>query len=160
VGGNAVLGLFLDINGTRIENDRLTFASDSSIGAHPDFVDSAPSEILDEYIADETECDGRDASVSVRVWESFTDVGSGQRFIANMGQIPLRQDGRVFAIYFGPDDIDQPMPPWADDLQQFAFVDSGQVFPELPLPDPTIEVDGTVPEEPTGDETDGTDPDG
>lgn len=161
VGRNAVLGLFLEANGAEIENDRLTFPSSDVLGAHPDFADSAPSEILDEYVAGETECDGRDASVSVRVWDSFTDVGSGQRFIANMGQIPIRQDGRVFAIYFGPDDIDQPMPPWADDLQQFAFVDAGQVLPELPPSDPTVEVggDATVPAEPSGDETDGTVPD-
>lgn len=159
VGGNAVLGRFLEVNGAEIRNDRLVFPSANVLGAHPDHTGAAPSEILDEYIAGETKCDGRNASVSVRVWDSFTDVGSGQRYIANMGRIPIRQDGRVFAIYFGPDDIAQPMPPWADDLQRFAFVNSGQILPDLL--DPLTGIDDTFPDDVLdGTDPDGTDPDG
>ena len=69
---------------------------------------------------------GEDATLSVRAWESFTDTDSGQRYIANMDRIHIDDDGMVFGIYFGPDDMEQSMPPWAADLPQLGAIDSGQ----------------------------------
>ena len=118
VGKNAVLGVFLESYEVEIEDDRLKFPAENVLG------------FADEYIEGETQCDGEDATLSVRAWESFTDTDAGQRYIANMDRIHVDQDGMVFGIYFGPDDQDQSMPPWAADLPRLGAIDSGQVLPQ------------------------------
>lgn len=148
VGGNAVLGVFLDSYDTTLENDRLEFPSLGSVGPNPNFLGQAPSEILQEYVEGETECPGGggEASLSVKVWESFTDTDGGQRYIANMDRVRVSEDGMVFAIYYGPDDGPQTMPPWAQNLPQLGALDSGQVLPsDLLQTDSSVPVDQTVP---------------
>ena len=71
---------------------------------------------LDEYVEGETQCNGEDAELSVKVWNSYTDTDSGNRYIANMDRVHIDNDGMVFAISFTPRDADQVMPPWAADL--------------------------------------------
>lgn len=153
VGKNAVLGVFLDSYNVELDDDRLSFPDENVLG------------FADEYVEGETECDGEDATLSVRAWESFTDTDSGQRYIANMDRIHLDNDGMVFGIYFGPDDMDQSMPPWAAQLPQLGAIDSGQVLPQDLLQTEDSVADtvpatvaptegGTVPaDETSGDET-------
>ena len=49
-----------------------------------------------EYVEGETQCDGEDAELSVKAWNSFTDTDSGNRYIANMDRIHIDNDGMVF----------------------------------------------------------------
>jgi hypothetical protein len=134
VGKNAVLGVFLESYNVELEDDRLKFPVENALG------------FTDEYIEGETQCDGEDAALSVRAWESFTDTDAGQRYIANMDRVHLDQDGMVFGIYFGPDDMDQSMPPWAAQLPQLGAVDSGQILPEDLLETDETVGDGTAPD--------------
>jgi hypothetical protein len=129
-GKNAVLGVFLETYEVELADDALRFPSLSSIGPNDGFIDQAPSEILQEYTEDDTKCDGEDAEVTVKAWGSFTDTDDGQRYIANMGDIHLDNDGMVFAIYFTADDVDQPMPPWASNLPALGALDTAQLRPE------------------------------
>jgi hypothetical protein len=120
VGKRATLGVFLDVYDVQLENDRLTFPEEqvAAIGVER------------EYIEGETQCDGEDAELSVRAWQSFTDTDNGKRYIANMDQIHVDNDGMVFGIYFTNDDAPQTMPPWAEQLPQLGEIDAGQVAPE------------------------------
>lgn len=118
VGKNAVLGVFLESYNVELDDDRLKFPEENVLG------------FTDEYVEGETQCDGEDATLSVRVWDSFTDTDDGQRYIANMDRIRVENDGMVFGIYFGPDDMDQSMPPWAAQLPQLGAIDSGQILPQ------------------------------
>lgn len=131
VGKNAVLGVFLESYEVELEDDRLRFPENNVLG------------FADEYVEGETKCDGEDATLSVRVWDSFTDTDAGQRYIANMDRIHIDNDGMVFGIYFGPDDMEQPMPPWAAQLPQLGAIDSGQI-----LPQDLLGTDGSVPSAP------------
>jgi hypothetical protein len=117
-GKNAVLGVFLESYEVELTDDSLKFPAQNVLG------------FTDEYIEGETQCDGEDATLSVKAWDSFTDTDAGQRYIANMDRVHLDQDGMVFGIYFGPDDMDQSMPPWAQQLPQLGAIDSGQILPE------------------------------
>ena len=128
---NAVLGVFLESYEVELEDDRLKFPEDNVLG------------FADEYVEGETQCDGEDATLSVRVWDSFTDTDAGQRYIANMDRIHIDQDGMVFGIYFGPDDMEQTMPSWAAQLPQLGAIDSGQI-----LPQDLLGGDGSVPSVP------------
>ncbi|MGA1074548.1 MAG: hypothetical protein ACO307_05350 [Ilumatobacteraceae bacterium] len=117
VGKNAVLGVFLESYEVELTDDSLKFPAGNILG------------FTDEYIEGETQCDGEDASLSVRAWDVFTDTDGGDRYITKMDEVRLIQDNMVFAIYFGPDDMNQAMPPWASQLPQLGAIDSGQTLP-------------------------------
>jgi hypothetical protein len=133
VGKNAKLGVFLDVYEVDLDNDALRFP-DNQLGG-------------EDYIEGETKCGTEDAELQVVVWDSFSDTDDGTTYIANFDNIPIKQDGMVFAIAFVPRDTDIQMPPWAADLVALGAADLGQV-PPAELTDTT----GTV--------TDGTDTDG
>ena len=95
VGKNAVLGVFLDTYDVELER-RSHHVPD---GARTHL---AGAERSLEYIEGETKCDGEDAEVTVKAWDSFTDTDGGSRYIANMDNIHIDNDGMVFAIYFTP----------------------------------------------------------
>jgi hypothetical protein len=130
VGKNATLGVFLDTYDVDLGNDSLKFSSAGAYVPNPEYLAQSPSEPLDEYIEGETQCDGEDAELSVKAWGNFTDTDSGRRFIANMDEVHVDNDGMVFAVYFTADDADQVMPPWAQQLPQLGAVDSTQIRPE------------------------------
>ena len=116
-----------------LENDSITFPPQNELGGQA---------VWDE---DETQCDGEDAEVSVKAWQSFTDTDSGTRYVANMDNIHIDNDGMVFAIYFTADDEPQVMPPWAQQLPQLGAIDSGQVLPDDLLQSDASVVTGSVP---------------
>lgn len=158
VGRNAVLGVFLETYEVELTNDSITFASAGAYGPNPSFLGDAPTVTGAEFIEGETQCDGEDAEVSVKAFGSFTDTDGGTRYIANMDEVHLDNDGMVFGIYFTAEGAAQPMPPWAQQLPQLGAVDSGQI-----LPDDLLQ--GSLPTEPTGpddtapgDTSDGTTP--
>jgi hypothetical protein len=129
-GRNATLGVFLDTYEVELTDDTLRFPSMDAMGPNPDHLDTAPTEILQEYVEGETQCDGEDAELSVKAWGSFTDTDDGRRYIANMDQVHVDNDGMVFGIYFTADGADQVMPPWAQNLPALGAIDSGQLRPE------------------------------
>lgn len=118
VGDNAVLGVFLDTYEVQVENDKITFPEQNALGGQQEWEEGV------------TQCDGEDAEVSVKAWDSFTDTDGGIRYIANMDQVRVANDGMVFAVYFTTNDAAQVMPPWAQDLPQLGAVDSGQILPD------------------------------
>ena len=101
-----------------LTNDTLKFPDNNVLG------------FTDEYKEGETKCNGEDAELSVKVWDSYTDTDAGNRYIANMDRIHIDHDGMVFGIYFTPKDAEQVMPPWSSDLPSLGAVDTGQVAPD------------------------------
>ena len=145
VGRNATLAVFLDTYDVELTNDSLTFASAAALSANDDFP-PLNFDPMQEYLESETTCDGEDAELSVKAWGAFTDTDDGTRFIANMDEVHVDNDGMVFGIYFTAKDADQPMPPWAQNLPQLGAVDTLQVRPEDLLQSATTPpVDDTTP---------------
>ena len=132
VGKNATLGVFLDSYEVEVTNDAIKFPPQNILGGQA------------EWIEGETQCDGKDAEVSVRVWDSFSDTDAGQRYIANVDKIHIDHDGMVFGIYFTNDDAPQTMPPWASELPTLGALDSNQIRPE-----DLLQSDTGVPNDPT-----------
>jgi hypothetical protein len=130
VGKNATLGVFLDTYDVQLTNDSLTFPSVDALEQNDDFPVQNGFDVLDQYVEGETQCDGQDAELSVRVWGSFTDTDAGQRYIANMDRVHVDNNSMVFGIYFTPKDAEQPMPPWAQNLPELGATDSQQIRPE------------------------------
>lgn len=156
VGRRATLGVFLDVYEVEFNENRLRFPDDQS--PQPWSPGVAPIPAGSEFVPGETQCDGEDADLSMVVWGSYQDTGSGTRYIANFENVRVQNDGMVFAMAFMPRDEPVPMPPWAPDLPALGAVDITQFTPqdlvELgQLPD---DFDPSIfPEVETGDETDG-----
>jgi hypothetical protein len=138
VGKNAKLGVFLDTYEVDLENEELKFPDNQLAG--------------EDYIEGETKCGTEDAELQVVVWDSFQDTDDGTTYIANLDNIPIKNDGMVFAIAFVPRDTDIQMPPWAADLVALGAVDAGQLRPE-DLTSTTVTNGSTVTD---GTVTDGT----
>lgn len=141
-GRNAVLEVFLEAYDVELTDDELRFPDDNVLGF---------SDVYEEGV---TQCDGEDAELSVRAWNNFTDTGDGARYISNMDQVHLDNDGMVFAIYFTADDAEQVMPPWASELPALGAIDMGQIRPEDLIQGDTSVVDDTTPSDPTSDTSD------
>ena len=140
VGKRAKLGLFLRMYGVDLENDSLTFPADQLGGT--------------EFIEGETKCGTEDAELQVVVWDSYTDTDDGTTYIANFNNIPIKNNGMVFAIAFVPRDTDISMPPWAADLVALGAADTNQTRPDSTLvPGDTSVTNGSVTD---GTVTDGT----
>lgn len=150
VGKNAVLGVFLDTYEVELDNDSLKFPYTGSYGPNPNYLGDAPTVDGLEFIEGETQCDGEDAEVSVKAWGAFTDTDGGTRYVANMNNIHIDNDGMVFAVYFTAKDTPQTMPPWAQQLPQLGAIDSGQILPDdllqgtVTLPGDSVAPDGSV----------------
>lgn len=160
-GRNATLGVFLETYDVELTDDAIRFPRPGAVVPNAENPGSAPSEILEEYVEGETECDGEDAEVTVKAWSSYTDTDGGRRYISNMDDIHIDSDGMVFGIYFATDDADQIMPPWASNLPALGAIDSGQLRPEEleslldSDPDTTVGVGSVAPAEslPVDDDT-------
>ena len=160
VGRNATLSVFLDTYEVVLANDSLKFPSVAALSSNAEFP-AQNFNPLEEYIEGETQCNGEDAEVSVKAWGAFTDTDGGRRFIANMDEVHIDNDGMVFAIYFTADESDQSMPPWAQDLPQLGAVDSLQVTPDdlLQSATTTVGTDNAATDSVAGDNTASTIPD-
>ncbi len=111
VGKRAKLDVFLDTYGVKLTDDSITFPANNELGGKA------------KWSEKDTKCDGKDAQISVVAWSSFTATDNGNRYIANMDQVHLDNDGMVFAIIFGADDAPRVMPPWAKDLPTLGAAD-------------------------------------
>jgi len=119
VGRRATLGVFFDVYGVEMTNQRLKFP------------DGQPAEgiVGEEFIPGETQCDGKDAELSVAVWNNYQDTGDGIRYIANFENIRIQNDGMVFAMVFMPRGEPVPTLPWAANLPALGSVDMGVTIP-------------------------------
>jgi hypothetical protein len=146
-GQNATLGVFLDVYGVELSNDKLEFPESQ----RPGLPYQQETGVFEEG---ETPCvvDGaeEDAELKVVVWENFTDTDDGTTFIADFDNIRLDRDQMVVAIAFVPSGTDVAMPPWAPELPSLGAIDSGRVNPD-------DFVDETVPDD--GSTTETTEPD-
>lgn len=127
VGSNAKLGVFLDVYGVELTNDKLTFPESQRAGL--------PSQQETGVFENgETTCtiDGKevDGELKVVVWDNFSDTDKGTTYIADFNNIRLDQDQMVVSIAFVPKNTDVTMPPWASELPSLGQVDSGQLTPE------------------------------
>jgi hypothetical protein len=127
VGTNAKLGVFLDVYGVELTNDKLTFPENQRAGL--------PSQQETGVFENgETTCtiDGKEekGELKVVVWNNFSDTDDGTTYIADFDNIRLDQDQMVVSIAFVPKNTDVTMPPWAADLPALGEVDSGQLTPE------------------------------
>ncbi len=153
VGDNAQLGVFLETYEVELDNDSLRFPGAGAVEVNGSFPTVGPTEILEEYIEGETQCNGEDAELSVVVWENFTDTDSGQRFTASMDEVPIDNDSMIIAVFFTDDDADQVMPPWSQNLPALGAIDTGVEIPSdvTDISVPRLQVDET-PAETTGEE--------
>ena len=124
VGSRATLGLFLDSYDVEVSKDGIVLPADQG---------------GEQYLVDDTKCNGEDVSVRVVVWDNYADTGKGTTYVTDFDSIRIKNDGMVFAIALVPADAEVTMPPWADDLPALGAADSGNV------PQTTIAVtDGTA----------------
>ena len=146
VGTRATLGLFLDVYGVELGNDKLEFPEEQ----RPGLPYEQETGVFEEG---ETTCDidgtEEDAELKVVVWDNFTDTDDGTTYIADFNNIRLDRDQMVVAIAFVPDDTDVSMPPWAPELPSLGALDSAQLTPEDLDPEaPASESDSTEPSAP------------
>ena len=127
VGSRAKLGVFLDVYGVELTNDKLQFPESQ----RPGLPHEQETGLFEEG---ETTCtidgDEQDAELKVVVWENFTDTDNGTTFIADFNNIRLDRDQMVIAIAFVPDDTDVSMPPWAPELPSLGALDEAQLTPD------------------------------
>ncbi len=100
VGTNAKLGVFLDVYGVELTNDKLTFPEDQRAGL--------PSQQETGVFENgETTCtiDGNEeeGELKVVVWDNFTDTDDGTTYIADFDNIRLDQDQMVVVHRLRPE---------------------------------------------------------
>ncbi len=125
VGKRAKLGVFLDNYNVEIDDNSLRFP-DNFVMFDPDDPAKVPVPVASEWLEGETKCNGEDAELSIVKWNVWSDLErDGERYIANMGNIPITQDGMAFAIMFAPRDAGKIKPPTYDNLEELGAVDMG-----------------------------------
>jgi hypothetical protein len=123
VGSRARLGVFLDVYGVELSEDRLALP---------------PEQGGDVFEVGDFTCNGEDVVIKVVAWDSFADTGPGNTFITDLTDVRLTTDGMVFVIAVVPVGTEVSMPPWAADLPALGAVDGGNV------PVPSTEPGGTA----------------
>ncbi len=134
VGKRARLGVYLDVYGVELSEDRLALPEEQG---------------GDVFDVDDYRCNGEEVDIKVVAWDNFADTGAGKNYITDLTDVPLTRDGMVFVIAVVPPGTDVAMPPWAIDLPALGAVDGGNV----PVPS-TVPGDTTA----TTDSTDTTAP--
>lgn len=152
VGRRAQIGVFFRSYGVEMSNDTLKF---------PD--GNIPPTGIQEYVEGDTKCGTDDAELSIKVWDVFTSTESDATYIANFDEIPVKNDGIVFGIYFTPKDADRPKPPKADQQPELGAVDAGPSVNEpttaTSVPGPVVSLPGSDSSTVPANTTDATGPD-
>lgn len=141
VGKRAKLGIFLDNYNVEIDDTSLHFPDNFTM-IDPEDPAKVPVPVASDWVEGETECNGEPAELSIVKWNVWSDLESdGERYIANMGNIGITQDGMAFAIMFAPRDAGKIKPPTYDQLEELGAVDMGL---NAPNPDDFLDGGGTV----------------
>ncbi len=136
VGKRARLGVFLDVYGIDLSNDRLALPDDQG------------GEVYD---VDDFKCDGKDVEIKVVAWNSYLDTGKGTTNITDLPDVKIANDGMVFSIAVVPVGTAVTMPPWAAELPELGAADGGSV--PGPTGSTTPETDSTVTDSTVTDST-------
>jgi hypothetical protein len=114
-GRNAKLGVFLDVYGIKLSDDKLEFPADQG-GA-----------VYEEGVTKCIDKDGKsvDGEIVVFAFEAFNTPDKYSTSITNFKDVRLSQDGMAFSIVFAPAGTKAELPPTAADLPALGAVDVG-----------------------------------
>lgn len=136
VGDRADLGIFLDVYDVELSEEELVIPASEGGGSW-----NVEDGFLQTGIG--SACAGEDMEIKVVAWDSYTDAGAGQTYITDLTDVPLRNDGQVFAIAVVPRNKAVSMPEWASRLPELGAADGGNVPTTTPDGQP-ITSDTTV----------------
>jgi hypothetical protein len=134
-GRNAKLGVFLDVYGIKLSDDKLEFPADQG-GA-----------VYEEGVTKCTDADGKsvDGEIVVYAFDAFDTPDKYTTYITNFDDVRLMQDGMAFSVVFAPAGTKAELPPSAASLPELGAVDGGTTG----QPTTTVAGDSTVPGEST-----------
>ena len=134
-GRNAKLGVFLDVYGIKLSDDKLEFPADQG-GA-----------VYEEGVTKCTDAEGKsvDGEIVVYAFDAFDTPDKYTTYITNFDDVRLSQDGMAFSIVFAPAGSKAELPPSAASLPELGAVDGGTTG----QPTTTVAGDSTVPGEST-----------
>ena len=85
-----------------------------------------PDQGGDKYDTTEYKCNGQDAQLRVRVWNSFAKPGEYVDYVTDFKNIRIDRNGMAFTIAVVPKGKDIPQPPSAPKLPELGTVDGGE----------------------------------
>lgn len=129
VGKRAKLKVFLDVYDVKLSRERLEMPASEGGGVW-DVDDGFPETGIGSA------CFGENMEIKVVAWDFFTDTDDGQTYITDIDNVPLRNDGMVFAIAAVPRGKVVPMPEWASRLPELGAADGGNVPTTTPDGEP------------------------
>ena len=134
-GRNAKLGVFLDVYGIKLSDDKIEFPADQG-GA-----------VYEEGVTKCTDADGKsvDGEIVVYAFDAFDTPDKYTTYITNFDDVRLMQDGMAFSVVFAPAGSKPELPPSAASLPELGAVDGGTTG----QPTTTVAGDSTVPGEST-----------
>jgi hypothetical protein len=134
-GRNAKLGVFLDVYGIKLSDDKLEMPADQG-GA-----------VYEEGVTKCTDADGKsvDGEIVVYAFDAFDTPDKYTTYITNFDDVRLMQDGMAFSVVFAPAGSKPELPPSAASLPELGAVDGGTTG----QPTTTVAGDSTVPGEST-----------
>ena len=114
-GRNAKLGVFLDVYGVKLSDDKLEFPADQG-GA-----------VYEEGVTKCTDADGKsvDGELVVYAFDAFDTPDKYTTYITNFDDVRLFEDGMAFSVVFAPAGTKPELPPSAADLPALGAVDGG-----------------------------------
>ena len=134
-GRNAKLGVFLDVYGIKLSDDKLEMPADQG-GA-----------VYEEGVTKCTDADGKsvDGEIVVYAFDAFDTPDKYTTYITNFDDVRLMQDGMAFSVVFAPAGSKAELPPSAASLPELGAADGGTTG----QPTTTVAGDSTVPGEST-----------
>ncbi|MFM7125562.1 MAG: hypothetical protein ACKOYO_01685 [Actinomycetota bacterium] len=114
-GRNAKLGVFLDVYGVKLSDDKLTMPEDQGGGVYEEGVTTCTD-------ADGNEVDGQ---LVVYAFDAYNTPDDFTTYITNFDDVRLMQDGMAFTVVFAPAGEQPGLPPSAKDLPSLGAADTG-----------------------------------
>ena len=120
-GRKAKLGVFLDIYGVKLSTDKLEVPAALVGEGEPNLWD-----VNDGDVFKGTPCEGKEAVITVRVWNDYT-TGSFEDKVTDFRNQRFTRNGMIFVIAVVPksDDPDIPKPSHFCELEDLGVVGSG-----------------------------------
>lgn len=114
-GRNAKLGVFLDVYGVKLSDDKLSMPEDQG------------GEVWEEGVTTCTDADGNevDGQLVVYAFDAYNTPDDFTTYITNFDDVRLMQDGMAFTVVFAPAGEQPGLPPSAKDLPALGAADSG-----------------------------------
>jgi hypothetical protein len=122
-GRNAKLGVFLDVYGIKLSDDKIEFPADQG-GA-----------VYEEGVTKCTDADGKsvDGEIVVYAFDAFDTPDKYKTYITNFDDVRLSQDGMAFSVVFAPAGSKAELPPSAASLPELGAADGGTTGQTLSL---------------------------